>query len=279
MKNFTIIAEIGCSHIGNLERAKHLAVLAKLAGADYFKTQKRNPYESIKKELWDKPHPNQIFSYGKTYLEHRINIELSIEEHAELKQCCENINIEYATSVWDITSTKEIIDLNPKFIKIPSALNCNETIFDYLINNYKGPIHISLGMINKKEKEELCKKLIKHKDKIVIYHCTSGYPVPFEQLYLNEIINLNKIFPNVGFSNHGFGIAAEIAALTLGAKYFERHFIDDRTFKHSDASASIEPQGLAKMIRDLKAIEKTLKYKPDELELIEIEQRNKLRII
>ena len=65
--------------------------------------------ESVKKELWNKPHPNKIFTYGKTYLEHRINLELSIKQHKELKKYCESINIEYSTSVWDITSTKEII--------------------------------------------------------------------------------------------------------------------------------------------------------------------------
>ena len=279
MKNFTVIAEIGCCHIGNLERAKNLAKLAKLSGADILKTQKRNPHESIKEELKNIPHPNQIFAYGKTYLEHRINLELNIEEHNDLKKYCESIDIEYSTSVWDITSAKEIIDINPYKIKIPSACNKNIKLINFLLNNFKGQIHISTGMLASKDLKDFIEFLLPYKEKIVIYHCTSGYPVPFEQLYLNEIINLNKIFPNVGFSNHGFGIAAEIAALTLGAKYFERHFIDDRTFKHSDASASIEPQGLAKMIRDLKAIEKTLKYKPDELELIEIEQRNKLRII
>ncbi len=142
MDNFTVIAEIGGTHIGSLERAKKLAKLAKLSGAHVVKTQKRNPKESVKKELWNQPHPNQMYSYGKTYLKHRENLELSIEEHAELKKYCESINIEYSTSVWDITSTKEVIKLNPKFIKIPSACNKNEDIFNLLINDYKGQIHI-----------------------------------------------------------------------------------------------------------------------------------------
>ena len=94
-----IIAEIGCTHIGNLERAKSLARLAKLAGADMLKTQKRNPRESVPEIWWDKPHPNERFSYGKTYLEHRENVELSIEQHAELKAYCDEIDIEYSTSV------------------------------------------------------------------------------------------------------------------------------------------------------------------------------------
>ena len=142
MKNFKTIAEIGCSHVGSLDRAKKLAHLAKLAGADILKTQKRNPIESVKKELQNKPHPNQIFSYGKTYLEHRKNVELSIKEHKELKRYCESINIEYSTSVWDMTSTKEIVKLNPKIIKIPSACNNNWEMIRYLLDEYDGEIHV-----------------------------------------------------------------------------------------------------------------------------------------
>jgi len=278
MKNFTTIAEIGGTHIGSLKRAKKLANLAKLSGADVLKTQKRNPKESVKKELWNKPHPNKIFTYGKTYLEHRINLELSIKQHKELKKYCESINIEYSTSVWDITSTKEIINLNPKSIKIPSACNNNDNILNLLLNEYPGKIHISTGMTTLKERNKLYKKLEPHKNRIVIYHCVSGYPVPFEKLYLKEILNLCKIFPNVGYSNHGYGISTEPVALSMGAIWFERHFIDDRMFLHSDSACSLEPHGFSKMVRDLKAVQKALKYKPlKNMDKIELEQRKKLR--
>jgi len=273
-----VIAEIGCVHIGKIERAKKLAQLAKSSGADFLKTQKRNPIESVPKKLWDKPHPNASFSYGKTYLEHRINVELSIDQHKELKNYCENIGIKYSSSVWDITSAKEIIELSPEYIKIPSACNNNFKLINFILNNYDKEVHISTGMTNKKEREDLYKQLLPHKNRIVIYHCVSGYPVPFEKLYLKEIEIIKKIFPRVGFSNHGFGIAMEPAAYVLGASYFERHFVDDRTFSHSDSSASIEPQGMQKLCRDLKALEKALKEKPDEIINIEIEQRKKLRI-
>lgn len=286
MHNFKVIAEIGCTHVGSLERAKELAHLAKISGADVLKTQKRNPKESTKKELWNQPHPNQMFSYGKTYLEHRQNLELPIEKHAELKAYCENIGIEYSSSVWDLTSTKEIIALNPKLIKVPSACNNNKEMMHYLFDNYKGEVHISLGMLSKKENLELIdflqtealkKRQISYK-KIVLYHCTSGYPVPFSQLYLKEICELLKSGFPVGFSNHGYGIAMEPITYALGARYFERHFIDDRTFKHTDASCSLEPQGLSKLVRDLKAAELALTYKPNEIEPIEQEQKNKLRM-
>lgn len=276
-QNFTTIAEIGGTHIGNLKRAKELAKLAKLSGADVLKTQKRNPKESVKKELWDKPHPNQMFSYGDTYLEHRENIELSIKDHCKLKKYCESIDIEYSTSVWDITSTKEVIELNPNFIKIPSACNTNEEILNLLLNDYNGKIHISTGMLNPQERYDLCYKLKPHNDRIVIYHCTSGYPVPFEQLYLKDITILTNYFSKVGYSNHGFGIATETVAYNLGARYFERHFIDNRLFRHTDSACSLEPQGFSKMVRDIKAISLSLQYKPDKLDKIEQEQKDKLK--
>ncbi len=85
------------------------------------------------------------------------------------------------------------------------------------------------------------------------------------------------MFNNVGFSNHGLGIAMEPVAFSLGVRYFERHMIDDRTFLHTDASCSLEPQGLNKLVRDLRAISQALQHKPDELDEIEKEQRDKLR--
>ena len=285
MDKFTVIAEIGCSHGGSLERAKKLAKLAKLSGAHIVKTQKRCPKESVKMELWNQPHPNKMYAYGDTYLEHRENLELPIEQHKELKEYCESIDIIYSTSVWDMTSAKEVVKLNPKLIKVPSACNNNRTMMEYLFDNYNGEIHISTGMLTTNEREELCYFIIDkyirvdsdYKD-LVIYHCTSGYPVPFEKLYLGEIHNLAESWGfQIGFSNHGYGIAMETAAYTLGARYFERHFIDDRLYPHTDASCSLEPQGLNKLVRNLKAVSQALRYKPNELDEIEKEQRDKLR--
>tara|TARA_Y100000310_G_C20642070_1_gene794534 strand:- start:170 stop:1021 length:852 start_codon:yes stop_codon:yes gene_type:complete len=276
-----IIAEIGGTHIGNLDRAKKLALLAKLSGAHALKTQKRNPIESVPKEIQNEPHPNEMFSYGKTYLEHRLNLELDIEEHKFLKNYCEEIDITYSTSVWDMTSTHEVIELNPEFIKIPSAMNHHKKMLETLIKDYAGDIHLSLGMTTKDERKQIYKIVKKNPRRFVIYHCTSGYPVPFEQLYLKEIKilcdELASKGTRIGFSNHGKGIATEPAAYVLGATYFERHFIDDRTFLHSDAACSLEPQGLHKLCRDLKCVQRSLSYKPYTMDALELTQRKKLR--
>jgi len=276
-----VVAEIGATHIGSVERAKSLIRLAALCGANYVKLQKRNPEDSVPAQLRDQPHPNEKFSYGKTYLEHRKKLELSLDEHIELREYCDSIGIGYSTSVWDICSAREIISLNPDFIKVPSACNMDTGLIGVLSTEYQGDIHLSTGMISKQEKTDLYKMLsqLNLKDRLVIYHCTSEYPCPFENLYLLEIERL-RWAPSkaVGFSNHGFGISSDVVAYALGAQWIERHFIDDRTFRHTDASASLEPDGLRRLCRDLKAIRKALANKGDEITKDELEQRNKLRM-
>lgn len=272
-----VIAEIGCVHGGSMERAKELIKLAKFCNADVAKFQKRNPKESTPESLWDKPHENARFAFGKTYLEHRINLELSQAQHAQLKQFCEDLGIIYATSVWDLTSAKEIIELKPQLIKIPSACNMNWALLDYIGKNYTGEIHISLGMTSREERKMIRDYMVPFLDRVIAYHCTSGYPVPFEQLYLKDIADLKHSYEKVGFSNHGYGIASDIAAYTLGAEYIERHFVDDRTYPHTDAAASLEPDGLRRLTRDLKAVHAAMGKKPDWLTEIERVQRAKLR--
>jgi len=274
-----VVAEVGATHAGSIERAKSLIRLAKLAGADYVKFQKRNPIESVPKEWHNRPHPNSSFSYGDTYLEHRLALELSIDQHGKLKEFCESIDIGYACSVWDLTSVREIIGLSPDFIKIPSAFNSDFDLLEVLFKEYNGDVHISLGMSTDEEKKNLYDFISSSLvgDRVVLYHCTSEYPCLFEHLYLLEIRNLHGLpAKSLGFSNHGYGIAADVAAYALGATWIERHFIDDRTFRHTDASFSLEPSGLCRLVRDLKNIRKSLLYK-HELSAQELEQKDKLR--
>jgi len=108
-----VIAEIGCNHMGNLNVAKELILKARDCGCDYAKFQKRNPRELLTPEQAAAPHPVPYNAYGSTYLEHRENLELSLEQHRELKKYCESVGIGYSSSVWDVTSAKEIVSLNP----------------------------------------------------------------------------------------------------------------------------------------------------------------------
>lgn len=265
-----------------MDRAKELIKLAYLCKADYVKFQKRNPDESTPEELKNNPHPNKIFAYGDTYLEHRRNLELNIEQHRELKAYCDDLGIGYSASVWDITSARDVISLNPDFIKVGSPCNNNYDLISVLYNEYGGDVHISLGMSSREEIEILVQEVLSQKsaNRTVLYHCTSEYPCPFDRLYLLDISYLLEKYRNygfdIGFSNHGFGLSADIAAWTLGARWIERHFVDDRTLKHTDAAASLEPEGLRRLCRDLRHVWEGMANKPEVTEG-EWKQRKKLR--
>lgn len=281
-----IIAEVGCNHKGDLEIAKEHIKIAKIfCNADVVKFQKRdNEYWASKKpKIYHSPHPNPENSYGETYLAHRKFLEFNVEQHIQLMEYCDEIGIEYSTSVWDIKSAIEITKLNPKMIKIPSACNNNYEMLEYLCNNYKGEIHVSTGMTTKKEISELVDYFIskKRNKDVVLYNCTSGYPVSFKDIKLLEINNFAKLYSDkvkaLGFSGHHLGIAVDVSALTLGASYIERHFTLDRTWKGTDHAASLEPDGLRRLVRDLNNVSKALSYKGDDILPIEKVQRDKLK--
>lgn len=279
-----VIAEIGCNHKGEMEIAKELIKIAKIfANADAVKFQKRNNKELLTEEQYYAPHPNVANSYGNTYGEHREFLEFNVEQHRELKEYCQEIGITYSTSVWDTTSAKEITSLNPEFIKIPSACNNNFEMLGWLCENYSGEIHISTGMTTKDETDILVDYFTekgRNKD-LVLYNCTSGYPVPFEDVCLLDINLLKQKYEDkvkhIGFSGHHLGIAVDIAAFTLGAHIIERHYTIDRTWKGTDHAASLEPMGLRKLSRDLNAVYEALTFKNSDILPIEQVQRDKLK--
>ena len=279
-----IIAEIGCNHKGDLDIAKELILLAKTSGADVAKFQKRNSKELLPEKQYNSPHPNPINSYGKTYGEHREFLEFSKDEHKKLMDYCDSIDILYSTSVWDVTSAQEITMLNPKLIKVPSASNTHYEMLEVLRDEYKGDVHVSFGMTTEKEQEKLVnffEEKQQAQNRLIVYSCTSGYPVPFKDVCLLEILKIKEKFLNrvkdIGFSGHHLGIAVDIAAYTLGAKWIERHFTKDRTWKGTDHAASLEPAGLSKLTRDLRATYESFNYKDQEVLEIEKPQREKLK--
>jgi sialic acid synthase len=279
-----VISEIGCNYMGDFEIAKELIKLSKDCGADYAKFQKRNARELLTEEQYNAPHPTPYNSYGSTYGAHREFLELSWEQHADLKAYAESIGIGYATSVWDMTSAHQIIALKPDFIKVPSACNNHYEMLRLLRDQYAGDVHISSGMTTLSEVEEIVaffEETNQAKNRLVLYNCTSGYPVPFKDICLLEINRLYDNYGNrvkeIGFSGHHLGIAADIAAYTLGARWVERHFTKDRTWKGTDHAASLEVTGLQKLVRDLNCIHDALTYKAKEILDIEAEQRNKLK--
>lgn len=283
-KKARVIAEAGCNHKGDMEIAKELIKIAAVfCNADIIKFQKRNNKELLTEEQYNKPHPNPVNSYGDTYGEHREFLEFTVEEHRQLKLWCDEFNIGYSTSVWDLTSAKEIASLNPDVIKIPSACNNHYEMLEWLCDNYHGEIHVSLGMTTREEEENLI-KLFEDKGRnqdLVVYACTSGYPVEFEEICLLEITRLKDLYKDrvkeIGFSGHHLGIAVDVAAYTLGATTIERHYTLNRTWKGTDHAASLEPDGIRRLKRNLDATYKALTYKNKELLDVEKVQREKLK--
>jgi len=283
-KKPVVIAEIGCNHQGDLDTAlKMVEIAANFCNADVIKFQKRTPSDILTEEEYNAPHPVPANSYGETYGQHREFLELDINQHKKLREECEKFGKIYSCSVWDLNSAKEICSINPEIIKIPSACSNYFELIDFICENFKGEIHISLGMTTAKEKAEIVSFLQernRNKD-LVLYHCISGYPIKFEDACLLEIKNLSEQYTNivkaVGFSGHHLGIAIDIAAYTLGAQYIERHFTLDRTWKGTDHAASLEPDGMRKLVRNLNAAYTSLQNKAKDLLDIEIDQKKKLR--
>lgn len=284
MKRPVVVAEIGCNHRGEFDTAEEMVrVAARVCGVDVVKFQKRTPRELLSPDQYHAPHPVPSNAYGPTYGAHREALEFSIDQHRRLKELCEEWGVIYSSSVWDMTSAREIVSLSPVLIKVPSACNTHFALLGYLCDQFGGEIHISLGMTTKEEEEQII-AFMQRRGRLqdtVIYACISGYPVPFEDLCLLEIQRLRYQYADevkgIGFSGHHLGIAADIAAMVIGAEWIERHFTLDRTWKGTDHAASLEPDGLRRLVRDVRHVSKALQQKRDELLPIEVEQRRKLK--
>jgi len=278
------VAEIGCNHMGKINTAKELIDLAKLAGADYVKFQKRNNRELLSEEQYNAPHPVPENSYGDTYGAHREYLEFDAEQNKELMEYCKSVGVVYSTSVWDVTSAKEMMFLNPEFLKVPSACNNNFKLLKILRDDYQGQVQLSIGMTSKGEVEEIVRffeETDQAKNRLVIYSCTSGYPVPAEDVALLEIVwlyeNYGERVNEIGFSGHHLGINIDISAYTLGARWIERHFTKDKTWKGTDHCASLTQEELSSLILGLNETYNALHYKHTEILPIEQVQREKLK--
>ena len=281
-----LIAEVGCNHKGDLEIAKKfIEVAADFCRLKYIKFQKRDNKSLFSIEEYNAPHPVYENSYGKTYGEHRDALEFDLNQHKELFKECLNKKITYSSSVWDLESAKNITSLQPEFLKVGSATNLNFEVLNYLCENYKGTIHLSLGMTTINEEQKIInffESKNRNKD-LILYACTSAYPVNSANVCLLEIKRLvekykfTKRVLDIGFSGHHNGIALDMAAYTLGANYIERHFTLDRTWKGTDHAASIEPDGMRRLKRNLEELYLALNYKNQEVLEIEKSTRKKLK--
>ena len=252
-----IISEIGINHNGSMDICKKMILLSKVAGADYVKIQKRNPDVCIPEDQKNKMRKTPWGTM--TYLEYKKHIEFNEEQIKELVDFSNELNITFFASVWDLDSVK-IMSKYTKIAKIGSAsINdlelCKATrkAFDFVI--------ISTGMSTEEEIEAA----VEASKPDVIMHTNSTYPCPPEDLNLNYIKYLQEKWGNqaeIGYSGHEYGLVTTYAAVAIGSSWIERHITLDRNMWGSDHSSSIEPDGLIKLVKGIRSIEKATKYEP-----------------
>jgi N-acetylneuraminate synthase len=278
-----IVAEIGCNHQGNLEGAERLIEEAARCHVDFVKFQKRDIATLLTAEDYHAPHPEPYHAFGACYGAHREALEFDLNQHRRLQDWCRQLSVGYASSVWDAVSARQIAGLNPAYIKVPSAANTNDELLKILCHEFGGDVHMSLGMTTHPEEERIVELFEQcgRSDSLVLYACTSGYPVAFDEICLLEITRLCETYgervKEIGFSGHHLGLAADIAAMVLGARWIERHFTLDRTLRGTDHAASLEPPGLQRLVRDVHNVAKALTAKPGDMLEIERVTRAKLK--
>ena len=264
-----IIAEIGINHNGSMEECKKMIMLAKVAGCEYVKIQKRNPDVCIPEHQKTKP---KSTPWGEmTYLEYKYKIEFNEDQIKELCDYSKEIGIEFFASVWDIDSAK-LMSKYTRIAKLGSAsitdhelCKITRELFDLVI--------ISTGMSTEEEIEIA----VEHANPDVIMHTNSTYPCPVEELNLNYITWLKQKYPNkeIGYSGHEYGLVTTFAATAIGATWIERHITLDRNMWGSDQSSSIKPDGLIKLVQGIRGLEKAMQYKPQKRILFEKENIKK----
>ena len=272
-----IIAEIGINHNGSLEIAKQLIDIAKVAGCDVVKFQKRNPDVCVPE------HQKQIMRdtpWGRmSYLDYKYKVEFDKSDYDEIDLYCKSKGIDWSASPWDIDSLNFLNEYDIPFIKIPSALLTDlELIKESAKSNEE--LIISTGMSTLEEVDQAVQTI---KDangncQYSILHCNSSYPAPIEDLNLKCINTLQERYQcKVGYSGHEFGLTTTIASICMGASIIERHITLDRTMWGTDQMCSVEPQGLIKLVRGIKELNLALGDGEKKVTENEIEIRKKLR--
>ena len=253
-----IIAEIGINHNGDLEIAKKLIDIAKVAGCDVVKFQKRNPDicvpEHQKTVMRDTP-------WGRmTYLEYKYKVEFEKPEYDEIDQYCKSKGIKWTASPWDLDSLDFLNQYNIPFIKIPSALITDLELIKKTTETGKKVI-ISTGMSTIEDVDAAVNTILDTNKKadFSVLHCNSSYPAPNDDLNLKCIKTLKDRYNcEVGYSGHEFGLTTTIASVCLGANIIERHITIDRTMWGTDQMCSVEPQGLIKLVRGARELQAAL---------------------
>jgi N-acetylneuraminate synthase len=250
-----IIAEIGINHNGDIGIAKDLITVAKEAGCDAVKFQKRTIELVYSKELLDSPRESP---WGATQRAQKEGLEFGYEEYKEIDRFCGEVGIEWFASAWDLESQKFLRQFNCKYNKIASAMLTYEPLLEMAASEKKHTF-ISTGMSTLEQIDRAVEIFRNAGCPFELMHCISTYPMEDEDANLNCINTLRERYKcNVGYSGHEVGLAVSYAAAALGITSLERHVTLDRAMYGSDQAASVEPMGLKSLVGAVRKIEKAM---------------------
>lgn len=242
-----IFLELCCNHNGSIKIAKDLIEQAAELKVFGIKLQKRD-IDGLEESVKNQPR-NLSNSFGKNYYEHRKALEFSKSEIKELKSFAEERGLKFSCSAFDLQSAKDLVEINCKWIKLPSQLLLNKEIYIYLKDKIDFKVAVSTGMHDYNE----IKKSDWYYNANIVYHCVSEYPA--ENLNLSSIKKLNKIN---GYSSHEIAGRAIPYAVLMGLEYIERHFTYDKNAKGSDHKISSDYSEMKKIIEEIEYVEKIL---------------------
>ena len=249
-----IVGEIGINHNGDLEVAKQLIDLAKWAGADAVKFQKRTPEIATPDDQKDKMRETP-WGYI-SYLEYRYKVEFEEEEYRQIDEHCKAKGMDWFLSPWDEPSVDFTEAFNPPAYKVPSASLTDHSLLKHLKATGR-PIILSTGMSTMDQIKQSVALL--DMDKLMLTHATSTYPCEPEELNLGMIQTLKDNFPiPIGYSGHEVGLVLSAVAVAMGASMVERHITLDRSMWGSDQAASVEPGGLQKLVKYIRVTEQAM---------------------
>lgn len=272
-----ITAEIGINHNGSLSISKKLIDVASKYGCDAVKFQKRNIEKVYSKEVLDFPRDSP---WGTTTRDQKMGLEFSLKQFSTIDKYCKKKKIPWFVSCWDTDSQIQMRKFKTKYNKVASAMLINHKLL-HLIAEEKKYTFISTGMSTMKQIEQAVKIFRNHSCPFELMHSHSAYPMPLEEANLKIILVLKKKFKcNVGYSGHEVG-AYDVClpAVVLGATSIERHITLDRTMYGSDQAASLEPEGLRRLVSNIRQIDKIMGDGKKRVWDSELSAQKKLRAI
>ena len=249
-----VIAEIGHNHQGSVEQAKAMLTVAKDCGANAVKLQKRANRTLYTREFFDQPYDNE-FSFGSTYGEHREALELGGDDYVELQRYAREIGITFFATPFDFESADFLAELDTPAFKIASADLVNTPLLRH-VAAFGKPILLSTGGATLDDVDRALAVVLPLNHQVCVLQCTAAYPSETEDLNLQVITTLRERYPDlvIGLSDHQNGISMALVAYMLGARVIEKHFTLNHAWKGTDHAFSLMPEGLRKLVRDLRRV-------------------------